>query len=71
MVDKMKMVNINELKTFLLRQCEKSRQYVTPYNRIGKKVMVFDMDDLEEFVNLIKYIAEDEKYEQYKVSIKQ
>ena len=67
----MKTGNINEIKTFLLRQCEKSRKYAIPYNRIGEKVMIFDMDDLEEFVDLIKYIAEDEKYEQYKVSIKQ
>jgi len=67
----MKAENIELLKIFLFQQCEKSRKYAHPYNRIGKKFLLFDIDDIEKLVDLVRYVAEDEKYEQYEVSIKQ
>ena len=67
----MKIENIYKLKTFLFQQCERSRQYSNSYNKIGDNFMLFKTDDIEELVDLITYIAEDEKHEQYEISIKQ
>lgn len=67
----MKIENIELLKTFLFQQCEKSRKYAHFYNRLGKKFLLLEIEDVEGLVDLIKYIAEDEKNEQYEVAIKQ
>ena len=61
----MKIENIYKLKAFLFQQCERSQQYS------GGSFMLFKTEDIEELVDLIKYIAEDEKHEQYEISIKQ
>ena len=67
----MKIENIYKLKTFLSQQCERSRQYSDFYDEIEGSFMLFKIEDIEELVDLIKYIAEDEKHEQYEISIKQ
>lgn len=67
----MKIENIYKLKTFLSQQCERSQQYSDFYDKIGGSFMLFKTEDIEELVDLIKYIAEDEKHEQYEISIKQ
>ena len=67
----MKIENIYKLKAFLFQQCERSRQYSNFYDEIEGSFMLFKTEDIEELVDLIKYIAEDEKHEQYEISIKQ
>ena len=67
----MKEENIEMLKSFLHQQCNKSLEYAKPYNRIGKSFLWLDIDDIEELVDLIKYIAENEKINNTKQAIKQ
>lgn len=67
----MKEENIEMLKSFLHQQCKKSLEYAKPYNRIGKSFLLFDIDDIERLVDLIKYIAEDEKINNTRRAIKQ